>query len=118
MHTAGDWHLPLNGDLIHITFTHTDICHRKYSRSLWVEWKNKEHNSSYIWDVIIHEKFRRRGYGTLALQLLEKMAKERGSNGISLHVFGHNRPAISMYESLGYYATNIIMKKDLGNVDP
>ena len=23
---------------------------------------------------------------------------------------------ISMYESLGYYATNIIMKKDIGNL--
>ena len=102
----------------HSILTITDAESKTGVGTLWVEWKNKEHNSSYIWDVIIHEKFRRRGYGTLALQLLEKMAKERGSNGISLHVFGHNRSAISMYESLGYYATNIIMKKDLGNVDP
>ena len=83
---------------------------------LWAEWNNKEHNSSYIWDIIIYDNFRRKGYGSAALKQLEKMAAERGSSGISLHVFGHNKPAISMYESLGYYATNIIMKKDIGNV--
>ena len=83
---------------------------------LWVEWNNKEHNASFIWDIIIHDNFRRKGYGSAALKQLEKMAAEKGSSGISLHVFGHNKPAISMYESLGYYATNIIMKKDLGNL--
>ena len=82
---------------------------------LWVEWNNKEHNGSYIWDIIIHDKFRRKGYGSAALKQLEKMAAEKESSGISLHVFGHNKAAISMYESLGYYATNIIMKKELGN---
>ncbi len=46
------------------------------------------------------------------------MAKVMRSNSISLHVFGHNKPAISMYDSLGYCATNIIMKKDLENEDP
>ena len=83
---------------------------------LWVEWNNKEHNASFIWDIIIHDKFRRKGYGSAALKQLEKMAAKKGSSGISLHVFGHNKAAISMYESLGYYATNIIMKKDIGNV--
>jgi ribosomal protein S18 acetylase RimI-like enzyme len=83
---------------------------------LWVEWNNKEHNASFIWDIIIYDNFRRKGYGSAALKQLEKMAVEKGSSGISLHVFGHNKAAISMYESLGYYATNIIMKKDIGNV--
>ncbi len=82
---------------------------------LWVEWNNKEHNASFIWDIIIFDNFRRKGYGSAALKQLEKMAVEKGSSGISLHVFGHNKAAISMYESLGYYATNIIMKKDIGN---
>ena len=44
------------------------------------------------------------------------MAVEKGSSGISLHVFGHNKAAISMYESLGYYATNIIMKDNIATV--
>jgi ribosomal protein S18 acetylase RimI-like enzyme len=41
---------------------------------LWVEWNNKEHNGSYIWDIIIHDKFRRKGYGSVALKQLEKIA--------------------------------------------
>ncbi len=102
----------------HSIMTITDAGSKTGVGALWVEWKNKEHNSSYIWDIVIHEKFRRKGYGTLALKQLENMARERGSNGISLHVFGHNKSAISLYDSLGYYATNIIMKKDLENVNP
>lgn len=81
---------------------------------LWVEWKNKEWNSAYIWDIVIFEKFRRNGYGFLTLKQLEIMAKEHGSESIVLHVFGHNKPARALYDSLGYYPTNIIMRKDLG----
>lgn len=80
---------------------------------IWVEWKNKEYDSTYIWDILIYEEFRRKGYGYSALIELERMAKINGSKAIVLHVFGHNRPAIDLYQKLGYFATNIIMKKEL-----
>lgn len=80
---------------------------------LWVEWNNKEYNATFIWDIIIYENFRRKGFASGALNQLENMCKEKGSSSICLHVFGHNKSAITMYNSLGYYPTNIIMKKDL-----
>ena len=80
---------------------------------LWVEWNNKEYNATYIWDIVIYENFRRKGYGSAALKHLENICKEKASSAICLHVFGHNRSAIAMYNSLGYYPTNVIMKKDL-----
>ena len=80
---------------------------------LWVEWKNMEHKSSYIWDLVIYEKYRRRNYGTRALKSLEKMVKDRGISSITLHVFGHNKPAVSLYKSLGYFCTDMIMKREL-----
>ena len=80
---------------------------------LWVEWNNKEYNATYIWDIVIYENFRRKGYGSAALKHLENICKEKDSSAICLHVFGHNRSAIAMYNSLGYYPTNVIMKKDL-----
>lgn len=80
---------------------------------LWVEWKNIEHMSLYIWDLIIYEKFRRKGFGTNALKSLEKMARERTITSITLHVFGHNKQAISLYVSMGYSFTDIIMKKEI-----
>ncbi|MGC8547231.1 MAG: GNAT family N-acetyltransferase [Thermoplasmata archaeon] len=80
---------------------------------LWVEWKNREFDSSYIWDIVIYKEFRRMGYGYSAMKELEKMAKINRSSSIVLHVFGHNRPAIEMYQKLGFKTTNIIMKKEI-----
>lgn len=80
---------------------------------LWVEWTNKEYYTTFIWDIIIYENFRRKGFGSSALKQLENLCKEKGSSSICLHVFGHNRSAIAMYNSLGYYPTNVIMKKEL-----
>ena len=80
---------------------------------LWVEWNNKEYNATFIWDIIIYENFRRKGFGSAALKQLENLCKDKGSSSICLQVFGHNKSAITMYDSLGYYPTNIIMKKDL-----
>ncbi|MHB1470380.1 MAG: GNAT family N-acetyltransferase [Thermoplasmataceae archaeon] len=97
----------------HAIMTITDATTRDKVGVIWVQWENIEHRSSYIWDIRIYEKFRRNGYGTFVLKSLEKMVKERGSNNITLHVFGHNKVAISLYRSLGYSCTDIIMKKEM-----
>jgi len=97
----------------HAIMTITDATTRDKVGVLWVQWENMEHRSSYIWDIIIYEKFRKKGYGTLALKSLEKMVKERGLSSITLHVFGHNKAAISLYRSLGYLCADIIMKKEI-----
>lgn len=97
----------------HSIMTITDEATTDKVGILWVEWKNMEHKSSYIWDLVIYEKYRRRSYGTLALKSLEKMVKDRGLSSITLHVFGHNKPAVSLYKSLGYFCTDMIMKREL-----
>lgn len=97
----------------HSIMTITDEATTDKVGILWVEWKNMEHKSSYIWDLVIYEKYRRRNYGTRALKSLEKMVKDRGLSSITLHVFGHNKPAVSLYKSLGYFCTDMIMKREL-----
>ena len=97
----------------HSVMTITDETTTDKVGILWVEWKNMEHKSSYIWDLVIYEKYRRRNYGTRALKSLEKMVKDRGLSSITLHVFGHNKPAVSLYRSLGYFCTDMIMKREL-----
>lgn len=81
--------------------------------SLWVQWDNPEWHSSYIWDIIIFEGFRRKRYASLALSELEESVKGRGIDSIMLHVFGHNKAAISLYGKMGYFVTNLVMKKVL-----
>ncbi|MBA2534091.1 MAG: GNAT family N-acetyltransferase [Rubrobacter sp.] len=69
--------------------------------------------SVWIYDIIVHEQFRRRGYASRILHLVEDKARELGANKIELHVFGHNHAAQTLYEKTGYQPTSIIMSKPL-----
>ena len=70
--------------------------------------------SVWIYDILIHEEFRRRGYGSITLGLLlEEKARELGAGSVGLHVFGHNDAARALYEKTGYETTSILMSKRL-----
>ncbi len=68
---------------------------------------------AFIYDVIVYEPFRRRGFGEQAFQALETKVRALGIKKISLHVFGHNHAARALYEKLGYVTTNVTMSKSL-----
>jgi RimJ/RimL family protein N-acetyltransferase len=72
--------------------------------------------SAFIYDFIIFEEFRRRGYGTQALMAVEEKVGALGLDTISLHVFGHNNGARALYEKVGYEITNLNMSKKLNIV--
>ncbi|MCI4364988.1 MAG: GNAT family N-acetyltransferase [Thermoplasmata archaeon] len=65
----------------------------------------------FIYDLLVYESFRGKGYGKQAMGLIEGKARELGFDTVSLHVFGHNRVALSLYQKLGYVATNLLMSK-------
>jgi GNAT superfamily N-acetyltransferase len=67
----------------------------------------------WVWDVRIEEASQGKGLGRAAMQLAEAEARGRGAIELGLNVFGHNRVARHLYESMGYVATSIRMKKDL-----
>ena len=73
------------------------------------------HKKAFIYDLIIFEKFRKRGYGRAALVALEEYAKEKGIASISLHVFAHNAAALSLYRKMGYEVTSMNMKKNISD---
>lgn len=68
---------------------------------------------AYIWDFRINEEHRRKGYGSETLKELHKMLAKMQINRVSLHVFAHNKGAISLYEKLGYKPTNVIMSREI-----
>ncbi|NOZ50982.1 MAG: GNAT family N-acetyltransferase [Chloroflexi bacterium] len=73
--------------------------------------------TAFIYDFLIDEHCRRRGYGRQALGVLEEKARELGIDTVSLHVFGRNQAAIALYQKVGYEITNLVMtKKSLGSV--
>lgn len=47
------------------------------------------------------------------MRAAENFARGLGATGLSLHVFGHNVPAIRLYEDLGYTVTSQNMRKDI-----
>lgn len=69
--------------------------------------------SVWIYDIVVHEQFRRRGYGARMLGLVEEKARETGAKSVGLHVFGHNDGARKLYEKTGYETTDIVMSKRL-----
>lgn len=78
---------------------------------IWYGFRSK--NSAFIYDFFVEETMRGKGYGKKVMFECEKDAKEKGAKEMKLHVFGHNKLARALYESIGYEPTNIQMKKAL-----
>lgn len=68
---------------------------------------------AFVYDIMILDQFRRRGYASQAFHLLEEKVRGLGLPTISLHVFGHNSAARELYRKLGYDETHIVMSKSV-----
>jgi RimJ/RimL family protein N-acetyltransferase len=73
--------------------------------------------SVWIYDIKIDESFRRKGYASRTLELVEDRAKKLGARSVELHVFGHNHGARALYEKMDYNETSITMAKQVGAGD-
>jgi ribosomal protein S18 acetylase RimI-like enzyme len=81
---------------------------------LWVQVKMDDpRRQAFIYDFIIEEPFRGKGYGKQALAALEQKLIFMGAESVGLHVFAHNILAYELYKKSGYEITNIIMRKQL-----
>jgi ribosomal protein S18 acetylase RimI-like enzyme len=69
--------------------------------------------TGFIYDLLIHAPFRRRGYGRQAMLALEDKAQELGLASLTLHVFEGNTPARDLYAALGYRPEGSYMIKFL-----
>jgi len=69
--------------------------------------------SAFIYDFSIDEDQRRKGYGSQTLKALEIKVRNLGLETLSLHVFGHNKGALALYQKLGFEMIDIQMSKRL-----
>lgn len=81
---------------------------------VWIALNRSRPASAWIYDIQISPEYRGKGYGRALLQAAEDQARQHGSATIGLHVFGANATARNLYESSGYQATSLIMRKSLG----
>lgn len=56
----------------------------------------------HIISIAVHPNFRRMGIATMLMRRVEELLKARGAKVFRLEVRVSNKPAISMYEKLGY----------------
>jgi len=70
---------------------------------------------AFIYDFIIEESFRGKGYGKQALVALDEKIKSMDVQSVGLHVFGDNVTAQELYRKMGYQITGIHMKKKLNS---
>ena len=80
---------------------------------LWIGPTAESTSDWWVWDLEIHEQYRRKGYARAALELGHAEARRLGATTIGLNVFGYNAGARELYDSLGYAVTSTQMKREL-----
>ncbi|KHE72708.1 acetyltransferase [Halobacillus sp. BBL2006] len=68
---------------------------------------------AFIYNFLIFEDHQGKGSGQKALSELERHIKLEGVKKLSLHVFGHNKRAIHLYNKLQFETTDLVMSKYL-----
>lgn len=82
--------------------------------TLWIGLRRGQDKSSWwIYSIEIDEQFRRRGYARETMRLAEETVREHGGKKLGLNVFGHNKAARQLYDSVGYGVIATTMEKDL-----
>ena len=79
-----------------------------------VFWAPRGEDRAYIYDLFIEERFRGKGLGRRALELIEEEARADRLRGIDLNVWGANDAARGLYSAAGYYERAVFMSKELG----
>jgi ribosomal protein S18 acetylase RimI-like enzyme len=82
---------------------------------LWLNLPPPPERAAFVLDVEVDEALRGKGYGRAIMLAAEAYVRKRGCSALRLHVFGSNAVARSLYESLGYETTNVMMSKRLGD---
>ncbi|MBM7502640.1 GNAT family N-acetyltransferase [Agromyces aurantiacus] len=80
---------------------------------LWIGPWDSEGSLWWVWDLMVHPEFRRRGIARDAMLAAERIAREHGATSLMLNVFAFNEGAIALYEALGYHPASIHMAKPL-----
>lgn len=80
---------------------------------VWLGPHRNEATLAFIFDLLVTKAARGQGFGRKLLLTAEDWARAHGFAAMSLHVFGANTSAISLYKSQGYTTTDLLMRRSL-----
>lgn len=73
----------------------------------------EKHDTIYIDDLCVDEKYRKKGIGTALYGYVVKLAKESGCHNMTLNVWAQNEDAIIFYSRMGLSVQKYTMEKIL-----
>jgi GNAT superfamily N-acetyltransferase len=68
-------------------------------------WISTERPMAFVYDVVVREDQRRKGYGEAIMNAGARWSREHGHPSLGLNVFAHNPGARALYDKLGYVVT-------------
>jgi ribosomal protein S18 acetylase RimI-like enzyme len=74
---------------------------------IWVQVRD---GKAFIYDFLIEEEFRGKGYGKQALAAMDEKLVSINVESVALHVFGDNVTAQELYKKMGFEITGIHMQ--------
>jgi ribosomal protein S18 acetylase RimI-like enzyme len=78
--------------------------------ALWVQVRG---GKAFIFDFVIDEQHRGKGYGKQALTAMDEKLRSMDAESVELHVFGDNITAQELYKKMGFEITGMHMRKML-----
>jgi ribosomal protein S18 acetylase RimI-like enzyme len=72
---------------------------------------------AFLYQIYIHAQFRRKGYGRQAMHAFETEALKSQHTSLALNVSAINAGALHLYETEGYGASSLAMRKELRRSD-
>lgn len=80
-------------------------------------WLSTERPMAFVYDVVVAEDQRRKGYGEAIMNAGARWCQARDIFALGLNVFGHNPGARALYDKLGYVVTEEYRALDLADAD-
>jgi ribosomal protein S18 acetylase RimI-like enzyme len=80
-------------------------------RKIGFIWIHVKEGKAFIYDFLIHEEFRGKGYGKQSLTAMDEKLQSMNVASVGLHVFGDNITAQELYKKMGFGITGIHMQK-------
>jgi GNAT superfamily N-acetyltransferase len=68
-------------------------------------WLSTERPLAFVYDILVDEAQRRRGYGEAIMNAGARWCRDQGHPALGLNVFAHNPGARALYDKLGYRVT-------------
>jgi ribosomal protein S18 acetylase RimI-like enzyme len=79
--------------------------------AIWAGVVEEERREGFIFDLVVHEPWRRHGYARLAMREIEAFFVSLKVRTIALEVYFDNVGARRLYDELGYQVTSQSMRK-------